>query len=350
MMTTHDLARPFASHHDGRPVRRARRAALGGAGAALLLAATGGTARAQVGEGDPGSYVAPRAFNGFDVKGALVPPEQIVRGGPPRDGIPSIDRPRFVAAAEARLTRDDRVLGVVHRGIARAYPVRILNWHEIVNDRFAEQAVVITYCPLCGSGVVFEGEVDGRVLSFGVSGLLFDNDMLLYDRQTESLWSQLKYQAVTGPMIGRRLGRLPAEHTAWEDWRRRFPATQVLSFETGFERDYGRDPYGGYERSPETFFPLSRSDPRLDAKAWVLGVERGGRHKAYPLAALGAGAGVLHDTVGGEPITIHFDGRHRTARAVDARGRDMPTVTAFWFAWAAFNPKTDLYAAPAAQR
>jgi hypothetical protein len=319
---------------------------LGGVVAGVLLSATARGVVAQATEGDPGNWL---SFNGFNVEGALVPTAQIVRGGPPRDGIPAIDRPRFVSVREAMLHKDDRVIGVVHRGIARAYPIRILNWHEIVNDRFADEPVAVTYCPLCGSGVVFAGEVDGRTLSFGVSGLLFDNDMLLYDRQTESLWSQLKYQAVTGPMVGRRLVRLPAEHTSCDDWRQRQPKTRVLSFDTGFERDYGKDPYAGYDRSPETFFPMSRSDARLDPKAWVLGVERNGRHKAYPIATLGTGAGVIRDTVGGEPVVVHFDARHRSARALDAQGRAIPTVTAFWFAWAAFNPQTELYAPPGAR-
>lgn len=324
----------------------ARRRVLHGAATGFLLAGTSSGVLAQGTEGDPGNWL---PFNGFKVDGALIPTGQIVRGGPPRDGIPAIDRPRFVSARESSLHKDDRVIGVVHRGIARAYPIRILNWHEIVNDRFADQPVAVTYCPLCGSGVVFAGEVDGRRLRFGVSGLLFDNDMLLYDRQTESLWSQLKFQAVTGPMAGRRLARLPAEHTSWDDWRRRRPQTRVLSFDTGFERDYGRDPYAGYDRNPETFFPMSRSDARLDPKAWVLGVERNGRHKAYPIATLGTGAGVIRDTVGGEPVVVHFDARHRSARALDAQGRAIPTVTAFWFAWAAFNPQTEVYAPPGAR-
>jgi hypothetical protein len=118
----------------------------------------------------------------------------------------------------------------------------------------------------------------------------------------------------------------------------------VLSFDTGHVRDYARDPYAGYARDPATSFPVSRTDARLDPKAWVLGVERNGRHKAYPLDALGAGSGTLVDTVGGERVTIRFDARHRTARVSDARGRDLPTVIAFWFAWAAFNPDTDLHA------
>lgn len=315
-----------------------RRRLLAGAAAAGLVRAT--DAAAQATEGDPGRML---PHNGFDLRRRSIPLEAIVSGGPPRDGIPAIDRPRFVQARNARLASGDRVLGVVHRSVARAYPVRILNWHEIVNDRIGTDPIAVTYCPLCGSGVVFLSVANGRELVFGVSGLLYESDMLLYDRQTESLWSQLKYRAVSGPMLDERLTRLPADHTTWQDWQARHPRTEVLSFETGFERDYGRDPYDGYDRDPATLFPVSRTDARLAPKTWVLGIERGGQHKAYPLEALGAGSGVLEDTVGGERVTVRFDPRHRTARVTDARGRAVPTVIAFWFAWAAFNPQTALY-------
>jgi hypothetical protein len=326
---------------------RRRTALFGGAGALLLTVVRPDVAIAQATEGDPGSHL---PFNGFKVDRASIREDSIQRGGPPRDGIPSIDRPRFVPAGKAGLAPEDRVLGVLHRGVSRAYPVRILNWHEIDNDRIAGDPVAITYCPLCGSGVVFSSVVAGRELSFGVSGLLYESDMLLYDRQTESLWSQLKYQAVTGPMLGAKPARLPVEHTTWQDWRARHPRTEVLSFDTGHARDYGRDPYAGYDRDPAIFFPVSRTDARLDPKAWVLGIERNGLHKAYPLDKLGVASGRLQDAVGGEAVTIHFDARHRTARALDAQGRDIPTVIAFWFAWAAFNPGTELHGAPASGR
>ncbi len=319
------------------------RRAFGRTGAATLVAIAHGRLAAQATEGDPGRWV---PYNGFDVGRSLLPLDAIVQGGPPRDGIASIDRPRVVPARGATLAPADRVLGIAHRGVARAYPVRILNWHEVVNDRLGGQPVAVTYCPLCGSGVAFDARVRERTLSFGVSGLLFDNDVLLYDRQTESLWSQLKFLAVTGPMIGTRLERLPIEHTSWQDWRAQHPRTEVLSFETGFERDYARDPYLGYDRDPATYFPVSRTDARLAPKSWVVGVERDGHAKAYPFEALGTGAGVLRDTVGGQALLIRFDGAHRTARVTDTQGRPVAAVTAFWFAWAAFNPGTAVYSRP----
>lgn len=148
--------------------------------------------------------------NGFELRRPLLPADEIVQGGPPRDGIPALDEPEFVDAGDARfLEPDDRILGISLGGSARAYPVRILNYHEIVNDRIGTEPVVITYCPLCGSGMAFASEVDGRLLTFGVSGLLYNSDVLLFDRQTESLWSQLRKQAVTGPLKGLNLEMLP---------------------------------------------------------------------------------------------------------------------------------------------
>jgi hypothetical protein len=131
--------------------------------------------------------VSAQQLNGFDLSGARVPVHEILRGGPPRDGIPSIDDPRFVEASQAQCLHDkDGVMGVVRNGIGKAYPIRILNWHEIVNDRFGDDYLAITFCPLCGSGMVFLRQLAGRPLTFGVSGLLYNSDVLLYDRETES--------------------------------------------------------------------------------------------------------------------------------------------------------------------
>ena len=149
-------------------------------------------------------------MNGFDLTGASVPIDEIHHGGPPRDGIPSIDQPRFVSAVEADFLKpDDRVLGFHRPGIARAYPISILNWHEVVNDRVGGEPIAVTFCPLCGTGMVFSTRVDGRDLTLGVSGLLYNSDVLLYDRQTESLWSQIMSEAVSGPMKGSRLAFNP---------------------------------------------------------------------------------------------------------------------------------------------
>ncbi|MBL8323511.1 MAG: DUF3179 domain-containing protein [Rubrivivax sp.] len=283
------------------------------------------------------------ALNGFDLRDALVPVQAIERGGPPRDGIPAIDRPKFVPAARAALKDPDRVLGVALNGVARAYPVRILNWHEIVNDRFGAQAVAVTYCPLCGTGMAFDARIGAREASFGVSGLLYNSDVLLYDRATESLWSQVMAKAVTGPLKGAVLVPLPLAHTSWAAWRARHPGTEVLSTDTGFERDYERDPYDGYEKIQRLMFDVQHRDARLPLKEWVLGLRVGGEAKAYPFSLLERrvdAKGRLADRIGGQRVEVRFDRTHRSAEAFDAEGRPLPGVMAYWFAWVAFHPQT----------
>lgn len=290
----------------------------------------------------------PAEFNGFDVRGALVPIESIERGGPPRDGIPTISKPKFVPADRATLKPDDRVLGLAYKGAARAYPVRILNWHEAVNDRIAGDAVVVTYCPLCGTGMAFRAEAPSsnggvRELSFGISGLLFNSDVLLYDRATESLWSQLREQAISGPLKGTRLATIPLEHTTWQDWRRRYSDTEVMSFDTGYARDYQRDPYADYALVSQLMFPVQHTDNRIEPKEWVLGVSISGAVKAYPFRVLAARAdksGVIEDDLAGRRVRVRYDSANRTARVEDAEGWPISSVMAYWFAWAAFHPDT----------
>jgi hypothetical protein len=289
----------------------------------------------------------------FDLRDPLIPAEEIVAGGPPKDGIPAIDEPRFVSAREARFLRnDDRVLALERNGVAKAYPIRILNWHEVVNDRFAGEPIVVTWCPLCGSGMVFRGESRDRPLTFGVSGLLYNSDVLLYDRQTESLWSQIMGAAVTGPMKGARLHLVPAIHTTWGEWRRRQPNSLVLSTVTGHVRDYARDPYLGYERSDRLMFPVRFKSEGFHPKERVLGVAIGQTAKAYPFVELGKRAAAaegpltIDDIIEGHRVRIRFDPAHETAEAFDATGEPLAATTLFWFAWFAFHPETLVYRSP----
>lgn len=291
------------------------------------------------------------AKNGFDLSDALVPAEEILRGGPPRDGIPSIDNPRFVAAAAADFLADeDRILGVVINDVARAYPIKILDWHEIVNDEIGGFRFAVTYCPLCGSGAVFDAQVGGAARMFGVSGLLFNSDVLLYDRESESLFSQIMAQAVTGPLRGEKLKLLPAQHTSWGDFRARYPAAEALSVDTGFSRDYQRSPYGDYAQSRTLFFPVAAEAPgQYHPKEVVLGVAVGGARKAYPYSELEKVAdsqvAEIADTVGGARVTIRWDPQNRAARAFDADGGEMAAIAGFWFAWFAFHPDTEIFRA-----
>lgn len=284
--------------------------------------------------------------NGFDLQESLVPIDHILRGGPAKDGIPAIDNPHFVAAGQARfLQADDFVLGIEYQGLTKAYPINILNWHEIVNDRFNGAPVVITFCPLCGSGMAYSAVINGKPHSFGVSGLLYNSDVLLYDRETQSLWSQLMSQAISGPYKGKRLDSLPLRHTTWQDWQTRHPDTLVLSTKTGFNRDYRNSPYADYIERPQIMFPVTAVSKRFHPKEEVLGLEIGGQFKAYPFIELEKSADSFTETVGGQSITLRYDRQHRSAAAYDQQGKLLPGVRTFWFAWYAFHPQTEVFTA-----
>lgn len=284
-----------------------------------------------------------RSLNGFDLSDPLVPVDEILHGGPPRDGIPAIDHPRFIPAARADfLAPDDRVLGVARDGVARAYPVRILNWHEIVNDRIADETIVVSFCPLCGTGMVFGADIGGQVSDFGVSGLLYNSDMLLYDRATQSLWSQVMAQAVAGPRKGQRLTQIPVQHTSWKDWRRRHPSTQVLSTKTGYDRDYELTPYAGYADSRAVYFSVRhKAPPGYHPKERVLGLRIGEVTKAYPFVELARNDAMrVADQLDGQDVIVHWDESASTAWATRGDGSELPGVVGFWFAWFAFHPDT----------
>jgi hypothetical protein len=300
--------------------------------AALIVTMVGGQASAD------------RQKNGFQLEPGLIPASDILRGGPPRDGIPAIFTPRFSKAAEqSDLKADDRVLGVFVGGIAKAFPVNILAHHEVVNDWTQQTHMVVTYCPLCGSGMAFRSGLDGKAL-FGVSGLLYNSDVLLYDQATESLWSQILGQAVTGPKQGEKLKSIPVLHTRWSDWLSRHPDTWVLSRDTGYRGiDYRKVPeaYRGYERSRRVWFEVEHRDNRYHPKEWVLGLQLNGVTKAYPFEELAGSEGVVHDQLGGTPVIIHYsaDG----AWAETESGELLPAVRLFWFAWYGFHPDTLVY-------
>lgn len=285
---------------------------------------------------------------GFDTSRHSIPVDDIYDGGPGKDGIPAILHPKFISAKEADKTflkNHDRVLGYVHNGQARAYPIKILNWHEIVNDRVGGTSIVVTYCPLCGTGMLFDPQVKGRNLTFGVSGLLYQSDMLLYDHQTESLWSQIKSEAVTGKLMGSRLKLLSSKHTNWASWKSNHPETLVLSDNTGYRRDYDRDPYQGYETSERLMFGVNQKSRKYHPKEKVLGVELGGVTKAYPFSELNKVKSPVKDILGKTPIRIFYDRKSKTAFIRDDKNREIPSVLGFWFAWYTFHPETRIFSA-----
>lgn len=329
-----------------------------------------------------------------------VPYAEILSGGPPKDGIPAIDTPQFVAAAEADacLEPQEPVVLVQVGADARAYPIQILMWHEIANDTVGGVPVAVTFCPLCNTAIVFERRLGDQVLDFGTTGRLRYSNLIMYDRQTESWWQQATGAGIAGAFAGAQLTFLPATIIAWEEFFTTYPTGQVLSRETGFSRSYGRNPYQGYDdvNQPPFLYDGPPTPDALPATARVLTVDLGGAAVAYPYETL-AGAGAVNDAVGDQPIVVLWQAG--TASALDAAsvagGRDVGAAAAyrrvvegrtltfrrdgerlidaetgsawdvlgravagplagaqlepvvainhFWFSWAAFKPETRIY-------
>lgn len=284
-------------------------------------------------------------YNDFNLGNSIIPIEQILHGGPPRDGIPSIDNPKFIPHNRATfLNNEDRILGLFYKNIARAYPIKILNYHEIVNDKIKDESIIISYCPLCGSGIAFSPHLDKPDVRFGVSGLLYNSDMLLYDRETESLWSQIMGLAISGKYKGKKLDRLILQDTSWGNWKKLFPNTQVLSTNTGYFRDYQSHPYGNYDLNSAIYFPVKHSSKRYHAKEKVLGIEINNKFKAYPFSELGKTTGSVTDLFAGKKLRIKFNAKNRSG-TVFHEGKEIQSTTLFWFAWIAFNPDTEVFSA-----
>jgi hypothetical protein len=311
--------------------------------------------------------------------------------GARKDGIPAITEPAFAAdwsGVDASLPDDRDVIGVVRGDRARAYPLAVLDWHEIVNDEFGGP-LLVTYCPLCGSAMTAERRVAGEVTTFGVSGLLWKSDLVMYDAATESYWSQILATAIRGERTGDALTLVPSTTTTWAEWRAEHPDTEVLVPPPESETitgappaPYGGDAYPGYDESTRIGIGFNEfDDDRLHPKAEVLGVATDDAARAYPLERVLA-AGVINDTVGDVPVvvtttaaaslvsyvrevdgeTVAFeaaDERHLSAvgsrwRRLDGTGVDGPHAGArlaqantrspmFWFAWLDFNTETTVY-------
>lgn len=263
----------------------------------------------------------------------LITVEDLVEGGPPPDGIPPIDLPRFEPVEEVSwLGDDDPVLSLTVGEETRAYPVAIMTWHEIVNDEVGGTPVTVTYCPLCNSGVAFLREVDGQVLDFGTSGKLYADNLVMYDRQTESLWPQLTGQASVGVLTGTQLEAIPMGAVGWAQFRAAHPDALVLSRETGHVRDYGRNPYVGYDAPDGRLLaPIpGGTDARLPVKERVIGFGEGARAVAVP-RDLAADLGTLETELMGAAVTVwHLPGqRSALDTAQIEEGRDIGSVAVF---------------------
>jgi hypothetical protein len=263
--------------------------------------------------------------------------DEILSGGPPRDGIPSVDNPQFITIAEARswLADNEPVIALELNGLARAYPLQILTWHEIVNDQIGDTPVLVTFCPLCNSAIVFDSRIDGQALEFGTSGLLRHSDLIMYDRTTESLWQQFTGEAIVGDMVGQQLTILPSSLVSFADFVAAYPNGEVLSRETGFgdsyAQRYGLNPYAGYDtlgRNPFLFD--GELDGRLQAVERVITISFENIDVAYPLSALSQ-IGVINDSPGGHDLVIFH--KAGTSSALDSErislGRDVGATGVF---------------------
>ena len=230
-----------------------------------------------------------------------------IRAVIPPDAIPAIDEPRFLSLEEASdwLSAESPVIAFERNGDARAYPLEILTWHEIVNDVVGGEPVIVTYCPLCNSAIAFSRLVDGEERTFGVSGSLRRSDLIMYDRETETLWQQLTGEAIVGQHTGTVLEFLPAQLVSFEEFRAAFEDGAVLSRETGHARSYGENPYPLYDSTGSTFFPVGEFSDQLSAKERVLALEIAGETVAFPFSALSELV-VIEAEVGGEPVVAFW--------------------------------------------
>ncbi len=299
--------------------------------------------------------------NDFNLTHSLVPEDQIVASGLPRDGLTALVDPEMLSATEVPgvrlgphgtlLVPDDRVVGVAIAGDARAYPLRLLVWHEVVNDVVGGVPVAVTYNALCDSAAVFDRRTSAGELTFGVSGLLYQSNLLLYDRRrppgASSLWSQLQARALTGVRAGTRLERLPCAAARWKDWRSRHPRTRVLAPRPELLEAYRRDTYGSYFGSELLRFPVDPLPPPSDLrrKDPVVVVRVDGDQAVFALArvarAAGGDRGTWATDVGGVPIRLSYGLEPATARMeiLDGRSHRCSLATSFWFAWYATHPR-----------
>jgi len=286
-------------------------------------------------------------FSTGEVKHSI-PLDEILSGGPPKDGIPSIDNPKFinVKSADKQLEEDSPGLGITVGDTSRFYPYQILVWHEIVNDTIEGKPVLVTYCPLCITGIAFSREFDGKSIEFGVSGRLWKSNLLMYDRtnniEDESLWSQVLGEAVLGQKTGEKLEVIPSDAVMYGVWKKNHPNTEVLSRDTGIARTYGdRDPYGGYYTDDTVSFGATFNDSRLHQKEFVLGIEIDGVFKAYHVGAIKEGT--ITDTFAGQTITIEKDSFDSVRMFIGSEKQPLPYVGGFWFSWLAVHPDTELF-------
>jgi len=311
----------------------------------------------------------------------LIPLDKIKSGGPPKDGIPSIDNPKFSKVKDSQFMSDsDTVIGLEINGESKAYPIFILVWHEIVNDNVGGIPVSVTYCPLCYTNQVFERIINDQEVEFGTSGKLYNSNLLMYDRLTESYWSQALGMAVKGELSGYQLNLIPFDVITWGDWKSLHPETLVLTTDTGHIRSYATDPYGSYYSEPRIMFPVEHSDDRLHPKEIIIGFSQDDVYKAYKQNDIESNI-IINDFIGETPIMLvslfsensrafertmddqildfvytdgkifdtqtnsewNYDGLSISGEYEENQLKRMPLEPGFWFEWVAFHPNTELF-------
>lgn len=272
---------------------------------------------------------------------SIVPLEEIVSGGPPPDGIPSIDNPQFTSIEETTFPDDQEGVFLSINGDSRFYPFNILVWHEIINDVVGGKPVAITFCPLCGSSLVFDRNVNGKLLDFGTSGKLYQSNLVMYDRQTKSLWSQILGQSIVGIYAGTDLTQIHFDILAFSEAKSQ-PNLKVLSENTGVDRDYRRSPYSAYFESEELMFPVSNMNSKLPAKEFMWVINVNGVQKAYVYDKLMEKES-LKDNINGANINISV-GNPRKIRVVNEETGEIITgFRAFWFSIYTHNPEIEVW-------
>lgn len=314
--------------------------------AALFLAAALGRAAAgPPGAGTPVEGGASQTLNGFRLVPLVVKAELVREGGPARDQIKAVDDPQFVPPEQATwVVADTPVIGLELNGQARAYPVHLMEHHQIVNDVLAGVPIALSYDPLAGTPRAFRRSVAGKNLHFGVSGLVYNACSLMYDRETQSLWSQFTGQAISGPLSGTRLDRIRVRQEPRDLWLGRAPTSSVLVRPDPEGIDYRFSPYTAYWLQEDIPFPVAAKDSRFHAKELVLGIVMKGKARAYLGSLLTAAGGRVTDNFQGKKIQILYDSENAFMQWEVPKGIEV--TEAYWFAWKAFYPDTEVWNDP----
>ena len=316
------------------------------------------TESGDVQQGRSADFVSRGRGSSFDLSFSLIDTKEILSGGPAKDGIPALTEPKFVPASDADyLQPDAEIVGVKIGDDVRAYPINVLNWHEIINDTVGQAPIAVTYCPLCRSALVFDRKVGDRVLEFGVSGMLFNSNVLMYDRQgsdvKESLWSQIMMKAVTGPAAekGETLTLRSSELTTWSQWQKEHPKTVVVSEETGHRRNYRQRAYVGYFQTDRLMFPVTSHGENPQGfrnKEPMIVVQSDQQLKAYAIRDIDPASpekAYLEDSIADSTLCLQRMAEGNTVKVIDmkAKERKVPVAYMFWFSLNAILPDVEIY-------